>query len=140
MTYERRAMETELSAARLIRERSSVLCPRSTSPTGPPSFATPTTSSCALAMRQLGIVKAELPSDVLAASREALGAAAESQLDPGPGFGRLDAAGGRTWRTMLRGWWTRCSVMANAVRSRWAGTKTTCAAWSSKRRQFGRSD
>ncbi len=105
MTYERRAMETELTALRLIREQSNVPVPevhfvdRAHELCDADYFFMPFIDA-----DNLGIVKAELPSALLAAYHEALGAAnRELNSIRGPGFGPLDGAGGQTWRTMFTG-------------------------------------
>ena len=105
MTYERRAMETELTALRLVREQSNVPVPEV-------HFADRTHEVCDadyffmpfIDADNLGIVKAELPSGQLAAYHEALGAAnRELNSIRGPGFGPLGAAGGQTWRATFTG-------------------------------------
>jgi aminoglycoside phosphotransferase (APT) family kinase protein len=105
MTYERRAMATELAALRLVRQHTSLPVPEvhfaddSHELCDASYFFTPYVDA-----DNLEIVKASLPPEMQASYHEKLGAAnRELNSIVGPGFGPLLAPGPRSWRTVFAG-------------------------------------
>jgi aminoglycoside phosphotransferase (APT) family kinase protein len=110
MTYERRAMATELAALRLIREQTDVAVP-------PVDFADESHELCDadyffmpfVEADNLGVIRDRLPAAEVAAYHEALGAAnRELNSIAGTAFGPLVGPGDHSWYTV-------CSTMLEDV-------------------------